>query len=429
MKAVGHVLYLLLLFVCFLGICSTIALGQKEAILYSFTGQEGVNPSSGLIFDKSGNLFGTVYPGPGMGAVFELTLNNGTWTENDIYTFCPQFLNCTDGSLPSSGLVLDSTGNLYGTALGGNNGCGNYGCGVVFELSPSNGSWDETVLYTFAGGRDGAWPAYGLVLDGAGNLYGTTISGGSGHCTFSIAPGCGTVFELSPLVGGGWKQTVLHSFRGGKDGENPIAGVIVDKHGHLYGTTAGSKPTQPGTVYRLVHGTKGWRKATLYRFRGKEDGNSPEAPVILDKAGNLYGTTRYGGTGQCSNDGYDGCGVVFKLSQANGIFKERVIHDFQGGTVGDGAYPSASLSFNQLKGVDGTASGGGVGSFCCGIVFRLTPGQVAHWDETILHSFGEDNGDGEYPLGSLISDKAGNLYSTTQYGGAGYAGTVFEISF
>jgi uncharacterized repeat protein (TIGR03803 family) len=403
---------------------------STESVIYSFGYGDANIPDAGLVFDKSGNLYGTTGSGGAYdnGAVFKLTPSNGAWTETVIYSFCPNRINCTDGSWPITDLVFDATGNLYGTTFyGGSNGCGNSGCGVVFELSPSNGSWTETVLYTFTGGSDGAKPFTGVVFDQQGNLYGTTASGGTGSCNVFWS-GCGTVFQLSSSPTG-WTETVLHSFNGRTDGNTPSGKLIFDTRGNLYGTTAGAAPTDPGTVFQLTKTQSGWKEKVLYRFAGQDDGNSPEADLVLGKNGSLYGTTRYGGNGTCSVYGYTGCGTVFEVKHSQGTWTERVLHSFRGGS--EGAYPAAGLIFNNNGNLYGTTAEGGVTQNCgnagCGTVFKLTPNS-ARWNETFLHKFGDTTGDGAFPLGDLIFDSLGNLYSTTQYGGAYNEGSVFEIA-
>jgi uncharacterized repeat protein (TIGR03803 family) len=398
-----------------------------EKVLYSFgyIFPDADNPEGGLVFDTSGNLYGTTFAGGlsgGYGAVYELSPSGGGWTETILYSFCP---NCAGGSSPLGSLAIDAEGNLYGTAFhGGGNGCGG-GCGVVFELSPGAQSWNETVVYAFSGGSDGAIPFAGLVFDTAGNLYGTTLYGGTGKCpTTGFAPGCGVVFELSKSTTGDWTETVLHSFQGGKDGDSPSARVTLDGAGNVFGTTAGSAPDDPGTVFKLAHEKTGkWNETVLYRFAGAADGNSPEADVVLDKEGSVYGTTRYGGTGKCSAYGYKGCGTVFKVQHSEATWTESVLHSFGVGESGED--PAAGLVFNATGDLYGTTAEGGNG---CGTVFQLTPTSGGKWSEKVLHRFACSTSDGAFPLGDLILDSAGNIYSTDQYGGTYDSGTVFEVT-
>jgi uncharacterized repeat protein (TIGR03803 family) len=256
--------------------------------------------------------------------------------------------NQKDGSTPDAGLVADKQGNLYGTTFdGGPNGMGN-----VFELSPTKGGgWKETVLHNFKG-SDGAGPVSSLIFDDAGNLYGTAEVGGQGKCT-NTGLGCGVVFELSPGKNG-WKYTAIYFFVPGKTkGVIPTGGLVLDKAGNLYGTTWApglvggplrartrapsantywgcDKPGCGGTVYRLAPSKDGWKETDLYAFRGDSDGAASVASLIFDSAGNLYGTTNYGGTTGCTS-GY-GCGVVFELTPGETGWKESVLHRFTGGS-------------------------------------------------------------------------------------------------
>jgi uncharacterized repeat protein (TIGR03803 family) len=237
-----------------------------------------------LIFDPSGNLYGTLFDSPA--AAFELIPHNGKWTEKVLHNFTGQH----DGYFLYAPMIFDSAGNLYGTAQDG----GIYGYGTVFELIPNNGKWTEKVLHSFnLDGKDGASPYAGLILDSAGNLYGTTQEGGTGAGCYR---GCGIVFELIPGKNGAWTRKILHNFNlDGVDGEDPIGGLIFDKNGNLYGTTASGGAYGVGTVYELTPGNGKWTEKVLHAFNGK-DGAGPWATLVMDKAGHLYGTTAEGGT-------------------------------------------------------------------------------------------------------------------------------------
>jgi hypothetical protein len=198
------------------------------------------------------------------------------------------FTGGNDGGNPHGGLVLDAEGNLYGTTFGGGDaGCFNGTCGVVFELVSGSGGWSESTLHTFAGGSDGGNPEDGLIFDVAGNLYGTADVGG---VSCGKTYGCGVAFELSPGLAG-WTETVLHSFQAGPDGYYPIAGLAFDKAGNLFSTLPNGGSGGVGVVYELTHGTGGWKEKTLYSFNGNGTGIEPVAAPIVDAAGNLYGTT------------------------------------------------------------------------------------------------------------------------------------------
>jgi uncharacterized repeat protein (TIGR03803 family) len=287
-----------------------------ETILYSFDGADGNLPYASLLFDDDGNLFGTTRAG-GVnfeGSVFELSPPDAgnasaTWKERTLYSFT----GGADGALIQSNLVRDKMGRLYGTALLG----GAYGFGAVFQLtrpSTKRSSWTETVLYSFTGGNDGAQPFAGLVLDPQGRLYGTTSGGGISNCP---AGGCGTIFQLSPPTSsrGAWSENTLYSFTSGPDGATPLASLVLDSYGQLYGTASAGGPSSLnrfagcGTVFRLTpplsrHGH--WIETTLHGFTDFPDGASPSANLILTIGGGLYGTTQSGGDSL-------GDGIVFQI--------------------------------------------------------------------------------------------------------------------
>ena len=266
-----------------------------ETILHEFGGSDGSFPGYGdLVFDKAGNIYGTTEQGGayGQGAVYELSPSNGGWTESVIYSFS----GFSDGGAPYSGVIFDSAGNLYGTTSGG----GQYSKGTVFELTPSNDGWIETVLHSFQP-SEGTFPVGGLIFDPSGNLIGTTESGGLGGYD-------GSVFELSPS-NGGWTFSVLHLFDFSKgEGVDPLAGMTIGSDGNLYGTTLGGGYYDDGTIFRLVYSGGYWTYQTLYSF--ENDGNSPFGGVTFDSQGNMYGTAIAGGQGACNG----GCGVVWEIT-------------------------------------------------------------------------------------------------------------------
>jgi len=395
------------------------ATNWNEKVLHNFgNGTDGYHPEAGLILDAAGNLYGTTYWGGnyGDGTVFELTPNgSGGWTETVLYNFCSQ-TGCADGANPAAGLIFDAAGNLYGTTYGG--GTYNYycsgGCGTVFKLTPqAGGGWTETVLHSFGNVLgDGFLPDAGLIFDVAGNLYGTTYAGG--------AYGQGAVFELTPTGGGGWTVNVLFSFNY-TDGFGPSAALIFDAAGNLYGTTILGGNYGAGTVFELTpNPSGGWTETVLHSFnRNGTDGWYPEAGLILYAAGNLYGTTYWGGTQWC---GGSGCGTVFELTVRYGGWAYTVLHSFSGG---DGAGPSAGLILDAAGNLYGTTSAGGVNGV--GTVLELTPIAGGGWTEQVLHNFGNGT-DGVNPWSGLIFDAAGNLYGTTYWGGNYGDGTVFELT-
>jgi uncharacterized repeat protein (TIGR03803 family) len=324
------------------------------------------------------------------------------------------FTGGNDGNGPWTGVIFDAVGNLYGTTNGG--GSGN---GVVFKLTPTpTGRWTETVLHSFTGGADGGFASGSLIFDAAGNLYSTTGTGG--------AYGNGVVFELTPTMGGGWEESVLYAFTGGPDGGNSFAGMIFDPAGNLYATTWGGAYGN-GVVFELTPTMSGgWEESVLYTFTNGSGGANPDAGLIFDGAGNLYGMTWYGGT--------YGNGVVLKLAPtSDGNWTESVLHQFTGGTDGahpqftggkDGANPYVGVTFDSAGTLYGTTNGGG--KFGYGVVFKLTPKSAGRWGYSVVYAF-EDT-PGSYPRGALVFDGAGNIYGTTYGDGTKTFGSVFEIT-
>jgi uncharacterized repeat protein (TIGR03803 family) len=387
----------------------------QETVLYNFPcGVTGCEPGSNLIFDVAGNLYGTSpYGGAtNYGVVFELSPQaGGGWTEAVLHSFSD---NGHDGFLPQSGLIFDAAGNLYGTTLNG----GEHKGGTVFELSPATGGgWSEFVLHNFGAGTDGSEPYGGVILDAAGNLYGTTTLGG--------AHGDGTAFELSPVTGGGWTEKMLHSFSGTTDGSQPFAGLTFDAAGNLYGTALEGGTYGDGTVFELIPQSGGqWAGKVLHTF-GEVNGNGalayePYGGVAFDQAGNLYGTTYYGGNGG---------GTVYELTpSAGGAWKETPVRNFGGP---GGAQPLSGVVIDAAGNLYGTTVAGGnehtkCASAGCGVVYELTPVTGGGWTETVLIDFNYT--DGGHPTGTLVFDAAGNIYGTTAAGGTGVFGTVFEIA-
>jgi uncharacterized repeat protein (TIGR03803 family) len=374
---------------------------------------------AGLVPDSAGNLYGTTLDGGvyGTGTVFELTRgSNGRWMEHVLHDFA----GGKDGEYPYAAPIFDTAGNLYGTTRYG----GVSGNGTVFELTPeSSGTWTERVLFQFTGGKDGSQPWSGLILDATGNLYGTTSGGGnSSDCAYSS---CGVVFELTRSSNGDWKEQVLHAFSG-KDGGSPLASLVFDGRGNLYGTTEWDSVYFGGVVFELVHDSGGeWTEHVLHWFSRGSDGGNPVAGLILSAAGHLYGTTEFGGDlGAC---GGGGCGVVFELTRtSNGRWSEHVLHDFTGGA--DGANPLAVVIFDRAGNLYGTTSLGGSGGLGNGTIFELMPSSKGEWTTHVLHQFGVGRGPGN-PNAGLILDAENNLYGTTLDDYSHRAGTVFELTF
>jgi uncharacterized repeat protein (TIGR03803 family) len=326
----------------------------------------------------------------------------GAQTETIVHTFSGQ----PDGQGPFDSLIVDASGNLYGTASGG----GSHGGGIVFELTPNGaGGWTETTLYNFSSSPVGAAyePWAGLVFDSAGNLYGTTYYGGT--------YGYGTVFELRQ-VGRQWNEKVLHSFNSnGKDGTYPRSNLTFDSAGNLYGTTPTGGSSGGGTVFQLVPKTGGgWSERVICSFNLKGDVNPNATPVVFDSSGNLYGAVDVGGT---SSDGF-----IYELApQSNGDWKEETLFNFD---YNNGASPTSNLLIDSSGNLYGTALEGGTGSD--GIVFELSRGKKGVWTQTILTDFSINaTPDIGYPVGNIVFDSAGNLYGSTDEGGPNNDGTVF----
>lgn len=354
-------------------------------------------------------------------AALALTLTTTAFAQYSYNILYDLGTTSNDGISIESGLVFDSHGNLYGSANhGGADGFGN-----VFQLSPgSGGGWTETVLYQFTGGSDGAYPS-ALALDANGNLFGTASAGGSTTCS----GGCGTVFELSPNTGGGWTESLIHTFIGTTDGSAPFGNLAFDSAGNLFGLTSAGGPKNWGTAYELSPASGGgWTFSVLFPFDLFNTGGQPEG-LALDGAGNLFGATKVGGTnGQAS-------GGVFRLSPASGTWTFTKIFEFYGP---GGATPQGNLAFDSAGNLYGSTGQGGMKtSVCasaggCGLIYKLTPTSTGFWKESFVHRFtGGD--DGWQPTAGVALDSAGNVYGTASNGGNGSCspdrcGTAFKLT-
>ncbi len=349
-------------------------------------------------------------------------------TQAQTFQVIHNFTGGADGAAPWAGLTMDQAGNFYGTSPN----LGQHGQGTVFKLSRAGSGWVFNPLYSFAGGGDGGNPFSAVIFDAAGNLYGTTAYGGIGGnggygTVFSVRPP-GTPCSTALCLG---KQAVLYTFTGGSDGANPNeygGSLVFDKAGNIYGTTTngglqecdkGAPQLGCGTVFQLSPSGSGWTKSVLYRFTGGSDGAWPTSGLIFDQAGNLYGTAIIGGVqGGCQFVGYYGCGVVFKLSPSGSGWTESVLYSFTGGA--DGGLPVGGLIFGPSGNLYGTTEYGGDGGG--GTVFQLTPSNGT-WTLETIYSFNGDEGE----LDNLAIDEAGDLYGTTGADGAYGNGNVFEL--
>jgi uncharacterized repeat protein (TIGR03803 family) len=389
----------------------TSAAAQQEIILHSFGTDpyDGSGPYAGLVFDAKGNLYGTTPYGGyyGGGTVFQMARNDaGGWTHKNLYNFkYPDVWN------PLAGLTLTPSGNLDGVATDGAV-LGSLRLGAIFEVTPvASDGWAEDVLFHFPeSGYAGAYPSTNLIVDASGNLYGTAEGG--------LYDG-GIVFEITQ-GSNGWTHKTLHNFRiSGEDAWAPSSPMLFDNAGNLYGMTDYGGAYNNGTVFELVPQADGrWAETVLYSFNNNGDPWQFVGGLIIDSSGNLYGTTGRGGA-------YD-AGMVFELLRGPGqSWSEKTLHSFGSGQDGNG--PLGSVVFDAAGNLYGTTSGGGI--YNQGTVFELQPVTKGRWTEKILHHFNNDGIDGFSPLCNLILDSAGDLYGTTQSGGASAdgGGTVFEI--
>ncbi len=391
------------------GIVSAMAAqAQTFRILHTFTGPDGDEPD-GLLMDRGGRLYGTVGAGgsSNRGLVFR-AVELGGWIVTPLHQFVPPLTNGSGPGAPAFG----RDGNIYGVTGGGGDLGGNcvsdgQGCGVVFKLQPSAiacGSfvcpWNETALYAFTGHpTDGDIPSGGVTFDTAGNLYGTTSYGGNGVCAQPPLPnyGCGIVYKLSPS-GNGWTETVIYNFQGANDGHSPAGNLIVDAAGNLYGTAQGGSGGD-GVIYELSPSNGAWTQTIIHSFQGS-DGNYPGA-LIADPSGNLYGIT---GSGGASN-----FGTVFELTQP-GTWNFQLLYSFPSGSTGQ--YPEGGLARDSAGNLYGATQDGGTNDY--GVAFKLSFSN-GNWVESVLHSFDGDP-DGFYPSVQLV-DSAGNIYGTSETGG------------
>jgi uncharacterized repeat protein (TIGR03803 family) len=392
-------------------ICIATADAQTFTILHRFGFKtDGARSTGGLIFGPGDTeLYGTTMAGGTnkMGTVFQISPSG---RESVLYSFG----NDPDGNNPSASLVRGPGGTLYGTTSFG----GPHGFGTVFKLAKVGNTVQETTVYSFQGGTDGAGPNSGLVWDAAGNLYGTTISGGGTDC-LSGSGGCGTVFKINAATG---QETVLYAFKGFPDGENPPRGLVRDSVGNLYGTTQIGGASNYGTVFMV---SANGQETILHSFTGPPDGAMPAAGLLRDAAGNLFGTTASGGnSNNFAECGPLACGTVFKVTNT-GV--ESVLYNFSGSTNTDESFPFGGLVEDSAGNLYGTTAGAGVAnSSCvtsggCGTIFKLDHAGTL----TTLHNFSFS--DGASPRATMTMDGSGNLYGTTLDGGLSI-GTVFKLT-
>ena len=416
---------------CLLVGLTQLGAAQEFRNLFQFSLSSGSAPWAGVTRDAAGNLYGTTSgSGYDLATVYKLKRSQGGgWIMNPLFVFDVLGGPNGTGSWPWSGVVIGPDGALYGTTMSG----GSQNDGVVYRLAPPPTNcraafcyWTETVLYSFTGGSDGNGPGLGnVIFDRAGNLYGTAGGGANPSCQ----AGCGVVYELS-RSGSGWTEQVLYRFTGGNDGAGPGGTLLLDSAGNLYGTTVtgGGSGCQQGngcgTVFELSPPGSGWTEKVLYRFQGSNDGANPYGGLISDHSGNLYGAAN-------SKGAQDG-GTVFELSPNGANWTFSLLYSLGPDMYGLGG-PLGSLVMDSVGALYGVTYGDGANG--TGSVFKLTP-QNGSWTYTLLFSFDGGLGDpsGYEPLGTPILDGNGNIYGTASEGGTQECdfevncGTVWEVS-
>jgi uncharacterized repeat protein (TIGR03803 family) len=325
------------------GLSLTLANATTTDVIFSFEEDEGEYADTDLETDSAGNIYGTTVLGGdfGGGTVFQLSPTANGWVHTVLYSFT----GGADGGEPYKGVTLDRYGNLYGTAVTGGSGNCEGGCGVVYTLTNRGGKWTHRVIHAFTGGDDGSGPGARVTVDPAGNIYGMAPTGG--------AYGLGTIYRIRQGSHGSPVFTVIHAFTGGADGATGSAGRMVFRDGRLYGAATAGGTFGSGVVFELTRRGGEWDFSTIYSFRGQPDASFPYGALLFDGSGNIYGTTYYGGA--------NSIGSVYKLSaQPAGEWAEEVIYSFQEGA--DGNSPISNLVMDNAGNLYGTTSEGGLGS-------------------------------------------------------------------
>ncbi|MBV9571361.1 MAG: hypothetical protein JO056_08980 [Alphaproteobacteria bacterium] len=317
------------------------------------------------------------------------------------------FQGGADGEYTDTDVVRDAAGNLYGSSVQG----GTHASGTVWQLHPNgDGTWTHTVLYNFTGGADGAEPYKGVTLDAAGNLYGTAVTGGGGVCE----GGCGVAYKLTKDSGGSFTQSVIHQFQGTDDGQGPGARLTVDDSGNVYGMAPIGGVNGMGTIYQMTPAQHGkYKFKVLYAFNGA-DGIGGSAGALVLRSGDLYGAATAGGA--------NGSGSIYRLKQNKmGRWKFAVLYSFK--EEPDGGFPYGGLTFDALGNIYGTTYYAGENDVGC--VWQLSP-HKGRWKEQVLYSF-QGGADGAASIANVNFDSAGNLYGTTSEGGAAGTGVIFKL--
>ncbi len=406
---------------------ASVASAAKERVLFSFLGFNGAYPRAGVALDAAGNVYGTTEEGgpgstsQGYGIVYRLTpTQRGHWRGHVLHAFGGK----NDGIFPTSGVMVDGVGNVYGAVSNG--GAGN--SGIVYELSPANGRFRYRIIHAFSG-MDGSYPDSALVMDAAGNLYGTTVSGGPGGSLQAqgSVEGAGVVYRLRPQSGGSWKDKTLNVFNVDEslNPNSPYAPVLIGSDGTLYGTTEYGGVECPkggamgcGTAFALTTGSSKPKLTDLHAFAQENtDGYFPVTGLVADGRGNLFGAV--GGGLQMG-------GVIYELSPTkSGPWTETIVRAFVPGSGPDG-YGPGGLVFDKGGNLWGTQGGGG--KYGGGVLFEMRPQPSGKWSYTVVYTFGR-NQDAAGPLpDALVLDRAGNLYGAAFEGGEDNVGAVFEVT-
>lgn len=395
------------------GAIALMAVGAGAAsttkVIYTFAGEDdGEYIDSDLVIDGAGNLYGSSVQGGlyGSGTVWQLSPSASGWTHTVLYNFT----GGADGGEPYKGVTLDAQGNLYGTAVTGGGGSCEGGCGVTFKLTKSGSTWTQSVIHTFTGGNDGSGPGSGVTFDRHGNLYGMTPTGG--------ANGVGTIYALKPQSDGSYKLRVIHTFTGGRDGLGGSAGrLLLGGRGQLYGVSTVGGVNGEGTAFVLTPTQSGqFTFQVIYAFKGSPDAGFPYGALLADKQGNLYGTTYY--------DGAHDFGSVYQLKRNGNSWTESVIYSFKGGT--DGSSSISNLVIDAAGNLYGTTSEGGSGC-SCGVIFKLAPGTGGKWTESVVHAF-TGAPDAGFAYNGMVGDSNGNFFGATVHGGPDDDGTVYQFN-
>jgi len=381
---------------------------QTYSVIHTFSGADGSYPTSTLLLDRAGNLYGTTYGGGAddEGTAFQLKRAGSGWILSRLYSFDGAYGG--DGAYPINygGLVFGPDGAIYGTTQEGGIFSGSQSLGTVFRLQPQPNRcqsfscpWTNTIIHAFAGyPADGALPSGNVVFDATGNVYGTTTENA----------GPGSIFELT-RSNGGWTESIIPSPNAGPFS----AGLAIDTVGNLYGASlyGSQNGREDGSIFQLVPSGSGWTTNILYSFTGGADGKFPMGGVVLDHAGNIYGTTYEGGT--------ESGGTVFQLAPSNGGYTFHLLCSFSGNRG-----PQSALTIDAAGNLYGTTEYDGDGS--AGSAFKVT-NTGAGWTCTTLYNFQLGNG-GLAPVGGLTVDANGNIFGTASGGGANGNGVIFEIT-